>query len=405
MRPSSLCLWLSLTLLSACKSQKAEPPAPPSPLTEASAAATPPPATAKTKVGLVLGLGGRGDQSFNDSALRGLEAWAAGVKLEGTSYQPLPLPAVRESVTGSLGTDLTPLQGSIAPLGVTPIIIQSRVAEDYEPNLQLLADQNVALSLAVGFMLESAVETAAKRNPDMHYLLVDSPLLSAQGEPYTLPNVRTVTFREEEGCYLVGALAGLVTKTGKVGFVGGMEIPLVKRFEAGFRAGVAATNPQATVVGNYTGGFTNFALGKQVGQDLVTKGADVVFAAAGVDGLGAIQAVKEARDEGKKVFVIGVDSDPSHLAPKAVLTAVVKRVDLVVYQAVRDQLQGAFEGGGESLGLREGGIGYAPVRLDFPGKDEALRTLESLKKKIITGEIKVPTHPDQLKAGAPAGKP
>jgi len=378
MRIPSLALLLTLTLLSACKSKKEEPP---------------PAALQKTKIGLVLGLGGRGDQSFNDSALRGLEQWASGVKYEQGSYKALPPEELRASLQESLGEDRVRRNLQLSPLGITPVVLQSRVAEDYEPNLQLLADQGVSLSLAVGFMLENAVETAAKRNPEMKYLLVDSPLLSAQNEPYTLPNVRTVVFREEEGCYLVGALAGLVTKTGKVGFVGGMEIPLVKRFEAGFRAGVAATNPKATVVVNYTGSFTNFALGKQVAEDLLVKGTDVLFAAAGVDGLGAIQAVKEARDAGKSVYVIGVDSDPSHLAPKAVLSAVVKRVDLVVYEAVRDQQQGRFQGGSLSLGLQEGGITYAPVRLDFPGKDEALRTLEELKAKIIAGQIKVPTQP------------
>jgi len=378
MRIPSLALLLSLALLSACKSKKEEPP---------------PAALQKTKIGLVLGLGGRGDQSFNDSALRGLEQWASGVKYEQGSYKALPPEELRASLQESLGEDRVRRNLQLSPLGITPVVLQSRVAEDYEPNLQLLADQGVSLSLAVGFMLENAVETAAKRNPEMKYLLVDSPLLSAQNEPYTLPNVRTVVFREEEGCYLVGALAGLVTKTGKVGFVGGMEIPLVKRFEAGFRAGVAATNPKATVVVNYTGSFTNFALGKQVAEDLLVKGTDVLFAAAGVDGLGAIQAVKEARDAGKSVYVIGVDSDPSHLAPKAVLSAVVKRVDLVVYEAVRDQQQGRFQGGSLSLGLQEGGITYAPVRLDFPGKDEALRTLEELKAKIIAGQIKVPTQP------------
>ncbi|HYO51491.1 BMP family ABC transporter substrate-binding protein [Archangium sp.] len=385
MRSRHLALLLALSLLSACKSQKEEPPAAPAKPAQ------------KTKIGLVLGLGGRGDQSFNDSALRGLEMWAAGVKYEGGGYKDVAPEERQSSLQTSLGQDMVRRGLQMTPLGITPVVLQSRVAEDYEPNLQLLVDQGVSLSLAVGFMLENAVETAAKRNPEMRFLLVDSPLLSAQGEPYTLPNVRTVVFREEEGCYLVGALAGLTTKTGKVGFVGGMEIPLVKRYEAGFRAGVAATHPKATVMANYTGGFTDFALGKQVGQDLLAKGTDVIFAAAGMDGLGAIQAVKEARDEGKPVYVIGVDSDPSHLAPKAVLSAVVKRVDLVVYEAVRDRVQGRFEGGNLSLGLKEGGITYAPVRLDFPDKDEALRKLEELKAKIISGEIKVPTHPDQLR--------
>jgi basic membrane protein A and related proteins len=377
MRLPPLSLVLTLALLSACKSHKEEPPAP-----------------QKTKIGLVLGLGGRGDQSFNDSALRGLELWASGVKYEVGGYKDVSPEELQASLQASLGEDRVRRNLQVAPLGITPIVVQSRVAEDYEPNLQLLVDQGVSLSLAVGFMLENAVETVAKRHPEMRFLLVDSPLLSARNEPYTLPNVRTVVFREEEGCYLVGALAGLVTKTGKVGFVGGMEIPLVKRYEAGFRAGVAATNPKATVVANYTGSFTNFALGKQVGEDLLLKGTDVLFAAAGVDGLGAIQAVKEARDGGKPVYVIGVDSDPSHLAPNAVLSAVVKRVDLVVYEAVRDQEQGRFQGGSLSLGLREGGITYAPVRLDFPGKAEALRTLEELKAKIIAGKLQVPTPPD-----------
>ncbi len=393
MRLRHLALLLALPLLPACKNQKEAPPA-------KSTANSPAPQ--KSRIGLVLGLGGRGDQSFNDSALRGLEVWASGVKYEEGGYKDVSPAELESTIEQSLGQDRTRRNLQVAPLGITPVVLQSRVAEDYEPNLQLLVDQGVSLSLAVGFMLENAVEAAAKRNPDMHFLLVDSPLLSAQGEPYALPNVRTVVFREEEGCYLVGALAGLTTKTGRVGFVGGMEIPLVKRFEAGFRAGVAATNPKATVVANYTGSFTHFALGKQVGQDLLTKGSDVIFAAAGVDGLGAIQAVKEARDEGKAVYVIGVDSDPSHLAPKAVLSAVVKRVDLVVYEAVKDQMHGRFQGGNLSLGLREGGITYAPVRLDFPGKDDALRKLEELKAKIIAGEIKVPTHPEQLEPATTA---
>ncbi|RKI71370.1 BMP family ABC transporter substrate-binding protein [Corallococcus sp. AB049A] len=338
-----------------------------------------PAAPATPTIGLVLGLGGRGDHSFNDSALRGLELWAAGKTYEKAGYQEAPAQ-------------------ELAPLGITPMVLQSRVAEDYEPNLQLLADQHVSLAMGVGFMLENAVETVARRNPSLPFLLVDSPLLDAQGRVLTLPNVRTVVFREEEGCFLAGALAGLVTKTGRVGMVGGMKIPLVERYEAGFRAGVAATNPSATVLVNYTGSFTDFALGKQVGQDLLLKNTDVVFAAAGVDGLGAIQAVKEAREAGKAVSVIGVDSDPSHLAPEAVLSAVVKHVDRVVYEAIRDQRQGRFQGGNVSLGLKEGGMGLAPVRLDFPGKAEALKTVDALRARIVSGELKVPTRVEAVQA-------
>lgn len=372
-------LCVVLMMLQACKSPK-EPPA------VADKTVSAPAAAEKPRIGLVLGLGGRGDQSFNDSALRGLELWAAGLKSVGTSYQEAS--AVERQ--DSLGPELAQRQPPITPLGITPVVVQSQVAEDYEPNLRLLVEQDVPLAMAVGFMLEGAVETVAAQSPRTHFLLVDSPLINAKGEAYTLPNVRTVVYRSEEGCFLAGALAGLVAKEGKVGFVGGMEIPLVKQFEAGFRAGVAAVNPKATVVSSYTGSFTNFALGKQVGQDLVAKGMEVIFAAAGVDGLGAIQAVKEARDAGKPVYVLGVDSDQFHLAPKAMLTTVLKRVDLAVYEAVRDQLQGRFLGGSQALGLKEGGVSLAPVRLDFPGKEEALKKVEELKAKIIAGEIRVP---------------
>ena len=379
--PRSLALCLALALALACKSHKEEPPSP-SPATDAKTHGT-----GQPRIGLVLGLGGRGDESFNASALRGLELWSAGLRYEKGAYK-LASPAEFQD---SLGPELAHREPPIIPLGIIPSVLQSRGAEDYEPNLQLMVDQKASLIIAVGFMLENAVERVAQHNPDKHFLLIDSPLLNEKNEPSTLPNVRAVSYRAEEGCFLAGALAGLVTKGGKVGFVGGMEIPLIKQYEAGFKAGVAATNPQATVSAHYTGSFTHLELGKQVGQDLLAKGTDVLFAAAGEDGLGVIQAVKEARDEGKDVYVIGVDSDQFHLAPKAVLTAVLKRVDLTIYETVRDQTQGRFQAGNSSQGLREGGIALAPVRLDFPGKEEALRKVDALKARIIAGGLKLPT--------------
>ncbi|KFA87051.1 BMP family lipoprotein [Archangium violaceum] len=386
-----LSLLSALVLVSACKKQEAaKPEGAPS---DAPAATAP---KAKTlKVGLVTDVGGRGDHSFNDSALRGLELWGAGKKMEGGSYKDATPEELKETLAQDLATR------GISPVGATPVVLQSKVPEDYEPNLQTLVDEGVSLAIGVGFMLENAVETVAKRNPDAKFLLIDSPLVSADGKVYTLPNVRTVMYREEQGSFLVGALAALASKNDKVGFVGGMEVPLIKKFEAGFRAGVAAVKPQATVLVNYTGTFDNVAAGKQVGQDLVNKGADVVYHAAGSDGLGVIQAVKEARAAGKQVFVIGVDSDQSHLAPEAVLTSMLKRVDLGVYEAVRDLSQGKLEGGDVTLGLKEGGVTYAPVRVDFPGKAEALQKVEELRAKVVSGEIQVPTHPSQLTA-APA---
>src|SRR5215467_13692625 len=171
--------------------------------------------SALIKVGLVTDIGGRGDQSFNDSALRGLETWAAGKKFTGSGYRD----ATPEEIKSSIPSDLSNVQPPIELLPIEPLVLQSKAQEDYEPNLQLLVDQGVALAIGTGFMLENAVKTVAKRNPSSQFLLIDSPLLDAQGKPISAPNVRTVIFREEEGSFLVGALAGLVTKANRVAFV------------------------------------------------------------------------------------------------------------------------------------------------------------------------------------------
>jgi basic membrane protein A len=350
--------------------------------------------TGKT-VGLVTDVGGRGDQSFNDSALRGLETWAAGVRFKSGSYEPLPAEEVKKTIPEDL-------QGRVQPLGVKPLVVQSKAQEDYQPNLGLLVDQGADLVVGTGFMLENAVEAVAKANPAAKFLLIDSPILDAKGKPTALPNVRTVVFREEEGSYLAGALAGLVAKT-KVGFVGGMEIPLIKKFEAGFRAGVKTTNPGAVVLVSYTGSFDSVGAGKQVAQDLLAKDVEVVFHAAGSDGLGAIQAVKEARAAGKPVFAIGVDSDQSHLAPEAVLTSMVKRVDLAVWEASKDLLEGKFTATDRVMGLKEGGVSLAPVILEFPEKAKALERVAALRAQIVAGQLKVPSNLVELESfSAPA---
>ncbi len=350
-----------------------------------------PPAAATRKVGLVIDVGGRGDHSFNDSALRGLETWAAGKAFSANRYGPLPAGALEASLPPELRGATPPIQ----PVAVEPVVLSSKAQEDYEPNLQLLVDQGAGLVIATGFMLENATETVARRNPAARFLLIDSTLLDPAGKPVALPNVRTMVFREEEGSFLAGALAGLVTK-GTVGFVGGMEIPLVKKFEAGFRAGLATTHPSARALVAYTGNFDDVAAGKQVGADLLAKGADVLFHAAGSDGVGVIQAVKEARAGGAGAWAIGVDSDQHPLAPDAVLTSMVKRVDLAVYEAARDLAAGRFTAGDTALGLAEKGVGLAEVRVDFPGKAEALAKVEALRQRIISGSLKIPATVEGL---------
>ncbi len=366
--------WLlAVLVVSGCK-KSTEAPAKPKGLT----------------IGLVTDVGGRGDQSFNDSALRGLESWAASVSFKGGGYEPLTAAAREASIP-------TELKARVTVLPVKPLVVQSKAQEDYQPNLQLLVDQGAGLTIGVGFMLENAVEAVARQNPDAKFLLIDSPVLDAKGAPVRLPNVRTVVFKEEEGSFLVGALAGLVAKE-KVGFVGGMEIPLIKKFEAGFRAGVKSTNPAAQVLVQYTGSFDNVQHGKQATVDLLSKGAEVLFHAAGSDGSGVIQAVKEARAGGKSVFVIGVDSDQSPLAPEAVLTSMLKRVDLAVWQAAKDLEGNTFAAQDTVMGLKEGGVSYAPVTLDFPNKAAALEKVNALKDAIVAGKVVVPANEQQLEA-------
>lgn len=341
-----------------------------------------------TRVGLVTDVGGRGDQSFNDSALRGLELWAAGLMVEGGSR-----PATPEERTESIPEAL---RETVTQVSVKPLVLQSKAQEDYEPNLQLLVDQGAAVTVGVGFMLENAVEAVASRNPDADFVLIDSQLLDPEGHPHALPNVRTVVFREEEGSFLVGALAARVSQTGVIGFVGGMQIALIQRFEAGYRAGAAAVEegaqaPEVRV--GYTGSFDNVSAGKLVAQDLITKGADVLFHAAGSDGLGVIQAVKEARAAGREVWAIGVDSDQWHVAPEVVLTSMVKRVDLAVYEAARDAAKDSFTAGHQTLGLKEQGVAMAEVRVDFENKDAILAQVEALGREIADGSRSVPTTP------------
>jgi basic membrane protein A len=369
-----------LLLLLACKQESAQAP-------------TAAPARALV-VGLVTDVGGRGDASFNDGALRGLEAWAGASRFVSGRYEPL-------SAADRAATIPPELRATVTPVAVRPLVVQSKLQEDYQPNLQLLVDQGADLVIATGFMLENAVEAVARANPQARFLLIDSPLLDARGQPFTLPNVRTVVYREEEGAFLVGALAGLVARDA-VGFVGGMELPLIKKFEAGFRAGVRTVNPQVKVLVQYTGSFDNVSAGKAAGADLLAKGCEVVFHGAGVDGVGVIQAVKEAHAAGRRVYAVGVDSDQSALAPEEMLTSMLKRVDLAVWQAVHDVALQRFGPGDLRSGLKEGGLALAEVTLDFPRKAEVLARVKALQGQLEAGTLKAPATLAELEKFRPA---
>jgi len=338
-------------------------------------------------VGLALDVGGRGDTSFNDGALRGLENMAAGLRYTARGYEALGDDEYRKLLPADLPAERFP-HLPIPP----PLVLSGKAQEDYEPNLQLLVDQGAELVVAVGFMMEPATRAVSARNPRARFLLIDSPLLDASGKPVLAPNVRAVVFREQEGSFLAGAVAGRLTR-GKVGFVGGMQLPLIRKFEAGFRAGVRQVNPEAEVLVAYTGTFDDERKGVEVGHDLYARGCDIVFHGAGLDGLGVIKAAQQA---GK--LVIGVDSDQAYVAPRNVLTSMVKHVDAAVYLAVRDVLSGTFAGGTVALGLKEGGVGLAPLGPMVPAarREALLAEVAELRSRIAEGRLLVPATLDEL---------
>lgn len=304
----------------------------------------------RLSVGVVFDTGGRGDQSFNDSAYAGLDR-------------------------------------ATKDMGINPQTADSKQVADYERNLRILAEQKVPLIIAVGISMKTPVEKVAPEFPETKFALIDEVVDS--------PNVRGIKFREEEGSFLVGYLAGLMTKSGQVGFVGGQEIPLIKKFEAGYIAGVMTANKTAKVLpAKYTGSWTDVDMGKQCAKTLFGQGADIVYHASGGCGKGVIQAAKET---GK--YAIGVDSDQDHLAEGRVLTSMIKRVDEAVYQTIKDFRDGKFEGGEKIYDLKAGGVGISDLKFtkDAIGA-ENLKKVDEIKAKIVAGEIKVPSSPEELDA-------
>lgn len=295
------------------------------------------------KIGMVTDVGGVNDKSFNQSAWEGLQS------LEGASTEYL----------------------------------QSTKPEDYVSNLNKFVKGGYALTWGIGMDLGEAVGQVAKQNPDAKLAIIDAVV---EGD-----NVKSVTFSENEGAFLVGVVAGKMTKSNKIGFVGGSQIPVVQRFEKGFAAGVAAVNPNATVTANYTGAFDKPDLGKTAAATFYNDGYDIVFQAAGATGTGVFNEAIARNKAGQKVWVIGVDKDQSlEFGDDVTLTSMIKRVDEAVKRVSQEVIDGTFKGGQEVLGLKENGVGIADTSSKNVPQD-VLDLVEEYKQKIISGEIKVPT--------------
>jgi basic membrane protein A len=247
--------------------------------------------------------------------------------------------------------------------------------------LRRMVQRGASIIVAVGFGYATPLDAIAQEAPDTKFAIIDSVV--------DRPNVQSIVFKEHEGSFLVGMAAALASKTGKVGFVGGMDIPLIRNFAYGYEQGVKHVNPNATVIANYTGttpaAWTDTGRASELALGQFDQGVDVVYAAAGLAGTGALQA---AADKGK--LSIGVDSNQNHLHPGSVLTSMLKRVDNAVYNAFKTAQDGTWQPGVLSLGLAEDGVGYA---VDEHNKDiltpDMIAKLEEARAQIIAGTLKV----------------
>ena len=311
------------------------------------------------KVGIVFDIGGKNDRSFNAAAWDGVQ--------RAEDDMPICLYDVEPG---------------------NPVSI--------EPSMRAFAEKGFDLIIGVGFAQGPIMQNVARDYPNIKFAIVDGVIFEEDGKT-PKKNVASLVFREHEGSYLVGMIAAAKSKTGVLGFVGGMDIPLIHRFETGYLEGAKAVNPNARVVANYVGvtdqAWNDPGKGKELALSQIEKGADVIFTAAGNSGLGAFDAVeqygKNAGGEANK-FVIGVDSNQNAVKPGFVLTSMVKRVDNAVYDVVKEVLSGKFEGGFHVFGLDKDGVAYS---LDDNNRSlitpEVLQKVEEAKGKIIGGEIKV----------------
>ena len=298
-------------------------------------------------VGLILDKGGKDDKSFNAAAFAG----ASTAEKEG---------------------------------GVTLKDIETMDDAMFEPSIRSFAERGYDLIIGIGFAQREPIERAARDFPKVHFAIVDARV--------DLPNVASLLFDEHEGSFLVGAIAAATSESGTVGFVGGMDTPLIRRFEMGYEAGARAVRPDVKVLSNFVGvtsdAWNNPTRGKELAATQYRRGADVIFAAAGASGMGVFDAAEEMDR-----FVIGVDANQNWIKPGFVLTSMLKRVDKAVYQVIRDAVAGEFKGGVQEFGLANEGIDYA-----LDENNEAILTpgvqavADSLKKQILAGRIKVPDY-------------
>ncbi|MBA4343448.1 MAG: BMP family ABC transporter substrate-binding protein [Methylibium sp.] len=296
-------------------------------------------ATTAAQPAIIYDMGGKFDKSFNEAAYRGIERWK---QETGKNYLEFEI---------SNDTQRVQAIRRMAERGANPII-------------------------SIGFAQGSALDQVSKEFPKSNFAIIDMVV--------NQPNVQSVVFKEHEGSFLVGAMASLASKSGKVGFIGGMDIPLIRKFQCGFEQGAKAANPKAEVSSNMTGttasAWNDPTRGGELAKAQFSKGVDVIFAAAGGTGAGVYQA---AKDGGK--LAIGVDSNQNHMQPGTMLTSMVKRVDVAVYNVLK-----SYKPGMSVLGLKEGGVDFAMDQHNAKLVTPAIKAkADAYKADIIAGKIKV----------------
>ncbi|WP_035102140.1 BMP family lipoprotein [Aneurinibacillus terranovensis] len=287
------------------------------------------------------------------------------------------------------------LKKAQSDLGIKVDYLQSKATTDYASNLNQFVHAKSDLIWGIGYKMDRDMKQIAQANPNTKFGLVDSAWDKVP------KNVVCVTFKEEEGSFLMGVIAAKMTKTKKVGFLGGAEFPLIKKFEYGFRAGIATVDPSIKVISNYAGTFDTPDKGKTFANTMYGQGVDIIFHASGKTGDGLFTEAKEQRKAGKKVWVIGVDKDQAFMGPDVTLSSMVKQVGVAVYDITKETKDGKFPGGQvRTFGLKEGGVRPAPTTKNNVPAD-VLKLVDDYKQKIIKGDIKVPSTPEQFKAAFP----
>ena len=297
---------------------------------------------ATIKVGMVTDVGGVNDQSFNQTSWEGLQALSAEDPSIEVKY------------------------------------LESKTDADYQTNINTFIDEGYDLIICVGYMLANATREAAQDNPDQLFAIIDD---SSNAD---LPNVACLMFAQEQASYLVGLVAGSVTQSKTVGYVQGMVSEQMNLFGIGYITGVKEVCPDATVLQYNANNFGDIAGGNTAAKDMITKGADVIYHAAGGTGMGVINACDEAG-----IWAIGVDTDQSPLAPEHVITSAMKRVDVASQDISKAVKAGTFTAGIHMYDLSNGGVDLAPTRTHIP--EDVLKVVEDAKAKIIAGEKTVPT--------------